>query len=417
MSESDQSSLLELLVQYSPFDTIDQNLLTMLARDIEVRTASPGFTLFNCGDYDANDYYLITGSISLVARDGRENTVNINHANSRFPIARLRPRMYTAKAASNIRYFVVNASVLDELQRGIRANSSDLMVQEMRQKSDTEGHSLLHEFEQELNTGRFVLPSLPEVAFRIRELIDNPECSMDDLAKLVNTDPAIATKLVKVANSVMYRGVSQCVDTLAAISRLGLITTRQLVTSFAVLGLFKTDSHMFKDHMTKLWQQSVEVAAYSYVLAKQLPTFNEEEALLAGLLHTIGEIVVLTYAERFYDLSTDENHLNMAIANLRGPLGEMVLVKWDFNEELIKVARDSANWMRESDEDEFDYCDLVQVAMIYAVQGNEDNHALPEMNTIPAFNKLKKRQLSTEQTTEIIEQAQEQISELRQIFA
>jgi HD-like signal output (HDOD) protein len=422
MSESELPSPIDFLPKYSPFDSIDSELLNGIAGEIEVKVAQPGFCLFESGDYDPDEIYLISGAISLIASDGRENTVNADNGHIHFPIARLRPRMYTAKANSEIRYFMINASVLEEIQRSMTNADSNVMVQEMQEHAGDEGHSLLYEFEQELNTGRFVLPSLPEVAFRIRELIENPDCSMDKLSKMVNTDPAIATKLVKVANSVMYRGVSHCDDTLAAITRLGLVTTKQLVTSFAVLGLFRTKSNMYKDHMQRVWLQSVEVACYSYVLAKQLPGFNEEEALLAGLIHSVGEIVVLTYAERFYDLSTDEDRLNQLVTNLRGKLGEMVLTKWEFSEELITVARESHDWMRGVDEipdeePEFSYCDLVQVAMLYALQGESSDVSLPEMSSIPAFNKLKKRQLSSEQTTEIIQEAHEQIAELRALFS
>lgn len=421
MTDTQNLSLLELLSRYSPFDGIDNSLLQMLAMGLEVKTAEQGFTLFQSGDYDSNEFYLISGTINLIATDGREKTICADDSNNRFPIARLRPRMYTAKATSPIRYFVVSASVLDELQRSTRKSDSNVMVQEMQQKAGDDGHSLLYEFEQELKTGRFVLPSLPEVAFRIRELIDDPECSMEKLSRLVNTDPAIAAKLVKVANSVMYRGVSHCDNTLDAISRLGLITTKQLVTSFAVLALFNSNSHMFKDRMHLLWQQSVEVACYSYALAKELPLFNEEEALLAGLIHSIGEIVVLTYAERFYDLSTDENRLNLASSNLRGTLGDMVLSSWNFNDELVTVARESHDWMRNNGEiaedgSDFDYCDLVQVAIIYVMQGDQQPIELPEMNSVPAFKKLEKRQISSEKTNEIIQAAEDQIAELRSIF-
>ena len=421
MTDNKLPPLTELLSRYSPFDNIDEKLLQMLAMGIEVKSAAEGFTLFHSGDYDSNEYYLINGSLTLIANDGREKTIDANDSNNRFPISRLRPRMYTAKAASAIRYFVVAASVLDELQRSTRKANSNVMVQEMKQSNDDDEHSLLYEFEQELKTGRFVLPSLPEVAFRIRELIDNPDCSMEEISKLVNTDPAIAAKLVKVANSVMYRGVSHCDNTLDAISRLGLVTTKQLVTSFAVLALFDSNSHMFKDHMHQLWKQSVETACYCYALAKELPLFNEEEALLAGLIHNIGEVVVLTYAERFYDLSTDEDRLNLASFNLRGKLGDMVLSKWNFNDELVTVARESHDWLRgnetiEEDGSDFDYCDLVQVATIYALKSDTYPVSLPEMDSIPAFRKLEKRHISSEKTSEIIQAAEDQIAELRTIF-
>jgi HD-like signal output (HDOD) protein len=415
MAESQSPSTAKVMAEYSPFDSIDPKLLGLLAKDVDIRTAEEGFALFQTGDYDTDEYYLIDGTIKLLARDGRVSLISSGQPNARHPIARLRPRMYKAIAASKIHYFVISASVLDELQRSLRDISDDLVVQEMQQKAGEEGHALLFEFEQELKAGRFELPSLPEVAFRIRDLLANQDCNMSDVAKMVNTDPAIAAKLVKVANSALYRGVSPCDDTLAAISRLGLITTKQLITSFAVLSLFESKSHIFKDHMRSLWKQSVNVAAYSYVLAKQLPAFNPEEALLAGLIHAIGEIVVLTYAERFYDLSTDEHRLSLTTSALRGPVGGMVLEHWSFNQDLVTVARESGNWLREN-EGSFDYCDLVQVAVLYATQGANGLPILPQESSVPAFVRLAKRQFTTEQTNTIVKEAEEQISELRNII-
>ncbi|MFT5691808.1 MAG: HD-like signal output (HDOD) protein [Oceanicoccus sp.] len=421
MPKTEASLLKVLLPKYSPFDSIDSSLLETLAEDIEIKTADTGYILFESGAFDSTEFYLVSGSINLIARDGRENTISMRNSNARFPIARLRPRMYTAKAATPIHYFVIAASVLDELQRSSRGSGNDLVLTETAQNSGDDGSSLLYEFEQELNSGRFVLPSLPEVAFRIRELIDKPDFHMMDLAKLVNTDAAIAAKLIKAGNSVMYRGVNRCDDTLAAIARLGLITTKQLVTSFAVLALFNTKSTVFRDRMEKSWRLSMITSSYSYILAKHLPGFNEEEALLAGLIHNIGEVVLLAYAERFSDLANNENQLDLVINNLRGRLGEMVLSEWGFSQELVTVGKESRNWDRGADtvdELQFDYCDLVQVAMLYGCkEDSEFSAALPQIDSVPAYNKLKKRQISPEQVAIIIDEAQEQIADLQNIFS
>lgn len=416
MATDDKQRTIEILKRFSPFDSVDPSLLAILAGDVTVLNAERGAHLFAAGDYDAAEYYLLEGSIKLIARDGKEKIFSAEQANARFPIARLRPRMYSARANTDIRYFVVSAAVLDEIQRSLRQSGGASMLQEAQKEAGDESRSLLFEFEQELHSGRFILPSLPEVALRIREMIDHQDFSVGELARLVNTDPAIAAKLVKVANSVMYRGAGTCDDTQTAITRLGLITTKQLVTSFALTSLYKTDSARLKRRMQQIWQESVEIGAYCYVLARNLPRFNEEEALLAGLIHNIGGAVVLSYAERFYDLSDNEEHLNKALSSLSGIIGEKVLREWDFSPELIVVARDSSNWMRDSDADDFDYCDLVQVAQLYAIQGNEGNASMPDMHSVPAFNKLKNRQLSTEQTSAMIQEAQLQVEELRSIF-
>lgn len=406
-------SLLETICQFKPFDSIDAGLLTQLSQFIEIKNGSPGINLFHAGDFDADEYYLVQGEVALIAKDGRESIIKSGRDNSLYPIAHLRPRMYTAKAATPIRYFVISRSVLDELQGSLEPSGGDMVVSDMKEHSGVDGHALLYEFQQELDNGRFVLPSLPEVAMRIRKQAEDPDCNLADLATLVNTDPAIAAKMLKTANSVIYRGVNPYKDTLSALSRLGLITTKQLVTSFAVLGLFKSENHYFTDHMHLLWAQNIEVAAYSYILARQLPTLDEEEAMLAGLLHAIGELVILSYAGRFYNLATDESQLSSVSAQLRGEVGAMVLEKWEFSAELVTVARESGNWLRVGGE-EFDYCDLVQVATLYASRGRVDPTPMPEIASVPAFQKLA---LSQDQTDLIIDQAEEQIAEIRRLFS
>lgn len=407
---------LDVISAFTPFDTINPELLSKLIEHIRIERVSAGSALFHVGDFDADEYYLVKGELKLLAKDGRENLLRAGGDNCHYPIARLRPRMYTATAQNDVEYFAISKSVLDELQHSLQEHSEQLMVEEMKEKAGDDGHALLYEFQQELDRDRFILPSLPEVAFRIRDKADDPDCTLAELAQLVNADIAIAAKLIKTANSVVYRGVNPYTDTLSAISRLGLSTTKQLVTSFAVLALFNTDNHAFTKHITSLWTQGIEVAAFSYVLAKQMPTINEEEALLAGLLHSIGELVILSYAGRFYDLSTNEQQLASVRMLLRGHIGAMVLEKWNFSDELVTVAREFGDWLRasncQSDED-FDLCDLVQIASIYASHSQGEHGKLPNMQSVPAFQKLA---FSQEQTDLIIDEAEEQIAEIRGWF-
>ena len=407
----ESSKHLALIAQYSPFDSLDQELFEQLAIYIDVQSAKKGYKLFEVGDIDVDEYYLVAGDLCLVAKDGRTQQLSADDDRAKLPVARLRPRMYTAEAVTDIMYFSISKSVLDELQRGMNETQSTLLVDDMKEKAGDDGHVLLHEFKQELDAGRFDLPSLPETALRIRDKADDPECNLADLATIVNTDPAITAKLIKTANSPIYRGVSICKDTQAAISRLGLTTTKQLVTSFAVLSLFKSDSHSTVEHMERLWRQSVEVAAYSFVLAKQLPTINEDEAMLAGVLHRIGELVIISFAEHFYDLSTDQQHLDAVIMLLGGHIGGMVLEKWNFSPELVAVAKEYGDWLRHSHcDDELDYCDLVQVASLYASKAHDGVTVISDETSVPAFKKIA---LSQEQTNQIFTEAREQLDEIR----
>ncbi|MGK0441781.1 MAG: hypothetical protein ACJA0N_001582 [Pseudohongiellaceae bacterium] len=77
--------------------------------------------------------------------------------------------MYKAEAITDIMFFSISKSVLDELQRGMNESRSELLVDVIKAKAGEDGHILLHEFQQELDSGQFNLPSLPETAFRIRD--------------------------------------------------------------------------------------------------------------------------------------------------------------------------------------------------------------------------------------------------------
>ncbi|WP_339669354.1 HDOD domain-containing protein [Dasania marina] len=410
----ESSEKLALIAQFSPFNRLDHELFEHVAIYIDIEKAAKDTVLFDVGDIDIDEYYLVQGEIALAAKDGRENVLKAGEGRAQLPIARLRPRMYKAIAASDILYFSLSKSVLDELQRGMNSETGGFVVGDMKSQAGEDGRILLHEFQQELASGRFVLPSLPETALKIREKADDKDSNLADIAALVNTDPAIAAKLLKTANSPLYRGVSPCSNTQAAISRLGIITTKQLVTSFAVLSLFKSDSHAAIERMERLWRQSIEVAAFSYVLAKHLPIFNEDEAMLAGVLHRIGELVIISFADNFYDLSTDQQHLDTVIMLLSGHIGGMVLEKWDFAPELVAVAREYGDWLRHSEgEDDLDYCGLVQVASLYATQSGGSMPAADEDSSIPAFQKIA---LSPEQTHQIFQEGEEQLAEIRALL-
>ena len=63
-----------------------------------------------------------------------------------------------------------------------------------------------NEILQELENGSLVLPTLPEVALRVRDVVDEPDVTAKQLAEIIVTDAALSTRLIKVANSPLYRG-------------------------------------------------------------------------------------------------------------------------------------------------------------------------------------------------------------------
>ena len=171
-------------------------------------------------------------------------------------------------------------------------------------------------FYHDLKSNNFTLPSLPDVAYRIRQIADKDETSAEDIANVVNADPAMTVKLVKSCNSPLYRGFNEVASCRDAVIRLGIQTTQQLVTVFAMRELFRSNKPELKKAMAALWEHSREVASIAYVLAEITPGLNKDHALLAGLIHDIGAIPVITYAENYPYLYADETALNLSLIHI-----------------------------------------------------------------------------------------------------
>jgi HD-like signal output (HDOD) protein len=168
--------------------------------------------------------------------------------------------------------------------------------------------------------------------------------------------------------------------------------------------------------MKDLWIHSTEVAAVSFVLAKHLRQFDPEQALLMGLLHNVGMLPVLSYAERYPDIASDKDKLDATVSSLKSEVGAIMLAKWQFSQDFITVAKESENWLRDSST--VDYADLVLVAKLHTYIGREHlRNNLPPLYAVPAFQKLGLDQDDPNKGLSIIADANEQINEVRSLLS
>lgn len=144
---------------------------------------------------------------------------------------------------------------------------------------------------QEIET----LFSLPDVAIRLNNLIDQPGTSIDELVEVVQLDAGIASTVLRLANSAWY-GLPSKVDTISrAITLIGQKALRDLVMSTSVITTFKGISSEFVD-MRDFWDNSVTCGVVTRNLAQKCGMRESERMFLAGLLHKIGRLVF--YASR-----------------------------------------------------------------------------------------------------------------------
>lgn len=242
------------------------------------------------------------------------------------------------------------------------------------------------DIKQLMANDELVLPTLPEAALRIREIAENPNTCINDIVTELSRDPAICARILRVANSPMVRSVSPIQDLQTAISRLGMRFTSNLVISFATEQMFQATSDLVDYHMRKSWQDSIDIASAAQVLARHYTKLPTDQALLAGLIHQIGILPILTYAESHTELLEQPNLLELLIDKLHAPMGAYVLKKWHLAPELVTVAKEYQKIDREADQ--VDLTDLVQAIVLQKHAGT--NHPLGRVNreNVGAFARI-----------------------------
>jgi HD-like signal output (HDOD) protein len=271
---------------------------------------------------------------------------------------------------------------------------------------------ILKELTDALEKKKLVLPTLPEVALKVRDVVDDPDASMPDIARVVSTDAALSARLIQVANSPLMRASRPITSLDGAIARLGTKLVRELVTSIAMAQMFQATSDVTDKRLRAIWGHSVQVAAISHALASRFTRLNAEQAMLAGLVHDIGALPILTKAEEMPELLENEALLDHALAELHGPIGTAILKAWNFPDDLVEVPEGHEHFDRESAQ--VDYVDIVTVANLQSYIGT--NHPLTKLdwNTIPAFARLG---LSPEINVVEMAETAEQIREVQGFFA
>lgn len=174
------------------------------------------------------------------------------------------------------------------------------------------------------------LPVLPDVALRARRIAEAPDSTVQDLVDVVAQDPAIAARLIQVANSAMYRSAQKLDGLTHVIARLGMRTVSQLIVSLATQQLFKATHPVVKKAMQDHWSFSAQIGALSHRIAREYTKLDPDQALLAGLLHGVGGIPVIVVAEDIPKLLEAPAVLNELVNSLEPRLGVKIMQAWDF---------------------------------------------------------------------------------------
>jgi putative nucleotidyltransferase with HDIG domain len=192
---------------------------------------------------------------------------------------------------------------------------------------------LERELVRRLRTGRAALPLLPQVAEAALRLANDPDARIDELSRLVDTDPPIAARFMSVANSVAYWRGLLTASTQTAIVRLGLANTRdllfQVVYAASTSGLKKLQTAVHQS-----FKRSVIAAVAARTTARELGLASDYD-YMSGLLHDIGEARIYRVLDGLSVPPGATNEVKLLVQKYHCVAGAEVAMAWKLPTEIV----------------------------------------------------------------------------------
>lgn len=197
--------------------------------------------------------------------------------------------------------------------------------------------AILNAIAHDAEHGELVFPTHIEVAQQVLRLLDDPDCSIEQLGRLVLGEPLLAAKILSVANSVAYNASGRASgDVKAAISRLGFKTLRTLSMSVIVRqmqALPATPAH--RELAARLWRHTTEVATLARIIARKISGQDPEAAFFAGIVHEVGGFYLLSRASLYPELLRDLGTAGLDAGE--APIGRAVLKTLGIPENILQA--------------------------------------------------------------------------------
>ncbi|MCB0310909.1 MAG: HDOD domain-containing protein, partial [Bdellovibrionales bacterium] len=188
------------------------------------------------------------------------------------------------------------------------------------------------------------LPPMPHVASRAISMVENPETTAQELTDVLSSDTALAARVLKIANSAMFSRQREITTLNQAIMIIGFKALKGIIVAATLRQINKSFGNLEK----LIWENSMCTAMCATVISKRLRKRFQEEIFLLGLLHSLGQIVLLAQKdtakdyklvlEKIRDEAYEYAPAEQEIFGFAHPLiGALVAKKWNFSPETCQV--------------------------------------------------------------------------------
>ncbi len=186
------------------------------------------------------------------------------------------------------------------------------------------------------------LPAIPKVAEKIMRILEDPNVTAAQIQKVLDTDIAIAARVLKIANSAFYGYRGRIQSTSQAVMVLGFKTLKSVVMAASMKAIYKR----FRLTEQKLWEHSVGVSIGSRIIAQEIKYHDPDEAFITGLMHDVGKVIMNNCDPMKFSLVVQMVYNKNVAASIaekeifgftHKEVGSLVVKKWKLSETIENV--------------------------------------------------------------------------------
>lgn len=141
--------------------------------------------------------------------------------------------------------------------------------------------------------GVTTLPTIPEVATKVTELLASPDVELDEVADIILTDQVLAARVIRIVNSPLFRPAQEITSIKRALVHLGLYHIKDIVMTCSIISGFASNKGQID--MRAFWEHSFGVGVVARLIAEKINYRNVEKAYLAGIIHDLGQVFIANY--------------------------------------------------------------------------------------------------------------------------
>jgi HD-like signal output (HDOD) protein len=289
-----------------------------------------------------------------------------------------------------------------------------------KNQKDVDKHvsRLYAKINEDIEFGIKPLPDFPGIAQRLGDLVRNPNYRASDLAELLRRDESLTQLIIRIASSALYPAQEPCEDLNVAIRRMGAETTSNLVLTFCLHNLFRSDIKAVQQKLIRIWKLDTKAAATAAWIGRYTQDIKAEDALFAGLLQNVGSYFLLS---RFGEKIKSDYHwvLFDELMKRHSPqLSERILRKWHMPEHIVDAALTKDHWLREHDQ-AADVADVLIAARYHVYLNTNLIKGAPKYTDMPLSKrlKLKKSEATPFQGLRFIHEEQDAIRDIIRMLA